>query len=96
MLYLELSKFDEISNDGCIQVLVELLHDFGLINKDPNREGYYVKVDNLEQRRVRIYGDCLSMDKIRHMDLQQKPPNGMCSQLRNQSLVNLLDPKLVH
>lgn len=29
MLYIELSKFDEISNDGCIQVLVELLHDFG-------------------------------------------------------------------
>ena len=37
MLYLDLSKFDEISNDGCIQMLVEMLYDFGLIDKDMDR-----------------------------------------------------------
>ena len=68
MLYLELSKFDEISSDCCIQVLDELLHDFGLIEKDINRDGHYVTIDKLDQRRVRIYGDCLSMDKIWHME----------------------------
>ena len=48
-------------------MLVELLHDYGLIEKDSNREGHYVPVSNLKSRRVRIYGDCLSMEKIRHM-----------------------------
>ena len=45
-----------------------MLHDFGLIYKDPDRDDQYVPVQNMEQRRVRIYGDCLSMDKIRHME----------------------------
>ena len=31
MMYLDLSKFDEISNDGCTQMLVEMLHDYGFI-----------------------------------------------------------------
>ena len=67
LLYLELSKFDEISNDGCIQVLVELLHNYDLIDKDINREVHYVLLSNLKNRQVRIYGDCLSIDKIRHI-----------------------------
>ena len=33
LMYLELSKFDEVSNDGSVQVLIELLHDYGLIEK---------------------------------------------------------------
>ena len=40
ILYLELSKFDEISNDGSVQVLIEILHDCGLINKYPDRNGH--------------------------------------------------------
>ena len=67
VVYLELSKFDKISNDGCIQMLVELLHDYGLIEKDKTRKGHYKPVDNLEHKRLRIYGDCLLMEKIRHM-----------------------------
>ena len=49
LLYLEVSKFDEISNNRCIQVLVELLHDYGLIDKDSNRAGHYVPVSNLKK-----------------------------------------------
>ena len=67
-MYLDLSKFDEISNDGCIQMLVEMLHDYGLIDKDKNRIGYYKAVDSIRHRRLRIYGDYLSMEKIRHME----------------------------
>ena len=37
LMYLELSKFDEISNDGSVQVLIELLHDYGLIEKDTDK-----------------------------------------------------------
>ena len=68
VMYLDLSKFDEISNDGCIQMLVEMLHDCGLIDKDINRVGHYKLVDNIQDKRLRIYGDCLSMEKIRHME----------------------------
>ena len=67
-MYLDLSKFDEISNDGCIQMLVEMLHDYGLIDKDENRKGHYKLVNNIQDRRLRIYGDCLSMEKIRSME----------------------------
>lgn len=28
VMYLDHSKFDEISNDGCIQMLLEMLHDY--------------------------------------------------------------------
>ena len=63
-----MSKFDEISNDKCIQVLVELLHDFVLMEKDINRDDHYVTVNKLDQHRVRIYGDYLSMDNIRQME----------------------------
>ena len=61
LLYPKLSKFDEISNYGWIKILVKLLHDYGLIDKDINRDGHYLPVSNLVKRRVRIYGDCLSM-----------------------------------
>lgn len=39
MVYLELSKHDEISNDGSIQAPVELLHDYELIDKDTTKNG---------------------------------------------------------
>ena len=63
MLYLDLSKFDEISNDGCIQMLVEMLRDFGMIDKDQDRPGHYKLANNVAHKRLRIYGDCLSMGK---------------------------------
>ena len=67
LMYLELSKFDEISNDGSVQVLIELLHDYGLIEKDTGNIGHYSLVENIDKRRMRIYGDCLSMEKIRQV-----------------------------
>ena len=37
LLYLNLSKFNELSNDGSIQILVEFRHDFGLSDKGVNK-----------------------------------------------------------
>lgn len=51
----------------CIQVLVELLHNYGLIDKYIYRERHCVPILNLKSRQVRIYSDCLSMEKKRHM-----------------------------
>ena len=64
ILYLDLSKFDEISNDGYIQMLIKILHDFGLIDKDVDRNGHYKLANNLGDKSLRIYGDCLSMKKL--------------------------------
>lgn len=68
MVYLELSKHDEISIDSSIQVLVELLHDYGLIDKDTSKYGNYVLSPGIESERLRIYGDGLSMERIRNME----------------------------
>ena len=62
-----MSKFDEISNNGCMQVLVELLHGFGISNEDMYHSGNYVPLHDLQQRRVMVYDDCLSMEEIRYM-----------------------------
>ena len=51
VMYLELSKFDEISNDGCIQMLVELLYDYGLINKHDTKKGHYQPAVDLDHKR---------------------------------------------
>ena len=67
VMYLELSKFDEISNDGCIQMLVELLYDYGLIDKHETKKEHYEPVNDLDHACLRIYSDCLSREKIRHM-----------------------------
>ena len=67
VMYLELSKVSKTSNGGCIQMLVELLNDYGLIDKHPTKERHHQLVSNLEHKRLRTYGDCLSMEKIGHM-----------------------------
>ena len=41
VMYLELSKFVEISNDVCIQMLVQLLYDYGMIDKHETKKGHY-------------------------------------------------------
>ena len=63
VMYLDLSKFDEISNDDCTQMLIEMLHDYSLIEKDMNKTGHYKLVNNIGDRRLRIYGDYLLMEK---------------------------------
>lgn len=70
LLDLELSTFDEISNDSSVQVLIELLHDYGLINKDTGKHGHYSLVENIGKRRMRINGNCLSMEKIRQVKMR--------------------------
>ena len=65
MIYLPLSQHDEVSKDGCLQVIVELLHDFGLLTKS-ERKGQYDLAPGAEQRLIFLSGDCLSMDNLRH------------------------------
>eukprot|EP00978_Attheya_sp_CCMP212_P030616 scaffold113168_cov100-Attheya_sp.AAC.1 len=65
MIYLPLSQHDEVSRDGCLQVIVELLHDFGLLKKS-HRKGHYDLAPGAEKRLIFLSGDCLSMDNLRH------------------------------
>ena len=67
LLYLDLSKFDEIYNDMHIQILVELFHYYELINKNHSRKGYYKTVPNIFDYRLLIYNDSLSIEKIQHI-----------------------------
>ena len=48
-------------------MLVKLLHDYGIIEKDDIRKRHYKPVSDLEYKRLRICGDFLLMEKIRHM-----------------------------
>ena len=64
MLYLDSSNFDDISSDGSIKILVEILHNFGLIDKDVDRNGHYELDNNIGDQKLRIYGDCLLMEKF--------------------------------
>ena len=66
LMYLEISKLDEVSNEGGVQVLVEMFHDFGLIEKDPSRKCHFNPVPSLEQRRLRVHGDWLSIEKSKY------------------------------
>ena len=68
MVYLDLSKHNQISNDGSIQVLVELLNDFGMIDKDRDNCGSYKLSPDIQSKRLRIHCDGLSMEKIRNME----------------------------
>ena len=38
VVYLELLKFDEMINYGCIQMLVELLYDYDMIDKHETKK----------------------------------------------------------
>lgn len=69
-MYLELWNFDENSNDGYIYIcmLVNTLHDYGLIVKDATKTGYYKSVSDLEHKQSRICGYCLLMKKRRYMN----------------------------
>ena len=68
MIYLELSKHNKISNDGAIQVLVEFLHDYCLIDKDSDNYGSYILSTDIESKRLRIYRNGLSIERIRNME----------------------------
>ena len=37
------------------------------MKKDNDKIGHYSLVENIDKRRMRIYGDCLSMEKIRQV-----------------------------
>jgi hypothetical protein len=63
LMYLPLRQHDEILKDGCLQVMVELLHDFGLLNKSETK-GHYDLTPNVEKRMLYLSGDCLSMDNF--------------------------------
>lgn len=40
-----------------------MLHGFGLINKDVDRHGHYKLANNVVDKMLMVYGDCLSMGK---------------------------------
>eukprot|EP00978_Attheya_sp_CCMP212_P000817 scaffold1711_cov60-Attheya_sp.AAC.5 len=65
MICLPLSQHDEVSKDGCLQVIVKLLHDFGLLKKS-NRKGHYDLAPGAKKRLIFLSGDCLSMNNLRH------------------------------
>ena len=50
-----------------VTISLKRLHYNVKVYKCIHKEVHYQPVPNMQQRQVRIYGDCLSMEKIRHM-----------------------------
>ena len=63
MLYLSLSRHEEVQKLGMIQMIVELLYDFGILEKLPH--SLYKCSDGYENKVIRLYGDCLSYQTLK-------------------------------
>ena len=67
LMLLRMSRFDEVTKEGALQVFIQLLYDFGLLDKHGNTANYKAVAD-IANRLVMLSGDCLSNDNMRAMD----------------------------
>ena len=49
-------------------MFVELLHDYGIIEKDDKREGYYVPAEGIKAKRLFLFGDGLSIGNLKVLE----------------------------